>query len=86
VAHHRIRLSPLGRREVLRRWSLRTPPIALAHEKRTPYRPRIDFSAVLLNQILLRLDDAAGFAFVVDANDLAADLERLAGRGWGQRF
>jgi hypothetical protein len=86
MTHYRIRLLPLRRRKVLRGRPLRTPPIALADEKRTPYGPRIDLSAVLLHQILLRLDDAAGFAFVIDANDFAADLERLAGGGWGERF
>jgi len=86
MAHYRIRPPPLRRRKVLRRRPLRTAPIALADEKRTPYSPRIDLSAVLLHQVLLRLDDAAGFAFVIDANDFAADLERLAGGGRGQGF
>lgn len=86
MAHHRIRGLPLRRRKVLRRRPFRTPPIALPHEKSTPYSPRIDLPAVLLHQILLRLDDAAGFAFVIDANDSAADLERLAGGGWREGF
>jgi hypothetical protein len=79
MAHHSIRLLPFRRREVLRGRPLRTPPIALANEERTPNSPRIDLSAVLLNQILLCLYNTASLAFIIDTNDFAADLECLAG-------
>jgi hypothetical protein len=46
----------------------------------------ICLAVLSINQGVLRLDDGAGLALVVDAHDPAADLEPAAGRGGGKRL
>jgi hypothetical protein len=81
VNSNSIRLLPLRRGEVLRSGTLGATPIALAYEERTPHNPGIRFPSLLIDDILLVLNDAAGFAFVVYADDFIAEFEFSAGGG-----
>lgn len=82
----RRQLLPFRRREVLGRWSLRSTPSSLSHEKPTADGACVDLAALLVDDQLLRLDDRAWFALVVHTEDFGAQLEFAAFRGCGEGF
>jgi hypothetical protein len=60
-------------------------PSSLSNVEATAYSPAVGFAGLHVYKPLLCLDDCAGFALVIDTEDLAPDLElaTLAGdRNW----
>ena len=68
-------LLPLRRREVLRCRAFRTTPTALTHEESRTNRSGVHLPRVLVDNQLLRLNDRARLALVIDAQDLGAQLK-----------
>jgi len=78
-----IRL-PIWRRETLRCRSLRPTPITLSHEERTPKSASIHLPGLLIHDIGLVVHYRARLAFIINAEDLSANLELATGGGGRQ--
>lgn len=79
-----VGLLALGRREVLRRRSLGTAPVALRDEEGRTYDAGVHLTRLGVDEIGLGFDDGAGTALIVDAEDLGARLEGAAFGGGGE--
>jgi hypothetical protein len=79
-------LSAFRGRIVYCRRTLGPSPSALADEEARADGAGVDFSRVLVDDGLLGLDDGAGLALVVDAQDFGAEFEGAALRGGGEGF
>lgn len=55
--------------------TLGTTPATLSNQETAGKHLRVDFSRLLVNDRLLSLYDSAGFALVIDTNDLVAQLK-----------
>lgn len=78
----RAALSALGWGEVDGCRALGTAPTALADVERGAHHAGVDLARLFVDDERLAVDDRAGLALVVDAEDLVADLELPAlGRG-----
>lgn len=86
VLVHSIGLLALGGREVLRLGALGAAPAALADEEGGARDFGVRLAARGVDEVHLRLHDGAGLAFVVDAEDAAAQLEAAAFRGGRDGF
>jgi hypothetical protein len=75
VLEHDVGLLALGRGEVDRRGALGTAPVALGDEEGAAHGAGVDISGRGVDEVGLGLDDGARAAFVVDSQDLCADLE-----------
>jgi hypothetical protein len=84
VLEQSIRLLPLGRREVLGGGTLGPAPVALGDVECAADDARVDVAVGCVDEVGLGLDDGAGAALVVDAEDLGAGLELAAGGGGGE--
>lgn len=84
ILQHPVGLLVLGRGEVLGGRALGTAPVALGHVESAAEETGVDFVGVGIDELELGVDDGAGTALVVDAEDLLADLELVALGGDGQ--
>lgn len=74
----------LGRGEALGRGALGAAPVALGDVEGRRGDARVDVARGDVDEVRLRVDDGAGPALVVDADDLGAGLELAAGAGGGE--
>lgn len=86
VRQHGVRLPVFRGREVLGGRALGPVPAALADEEGARRHARVDVAARAVDQVRLHVEDGAGPALVVDAEDFGPGLERPAGRAGGQRL